>query len=121
MDLSGITREQKLFGAAIANVVFIIMMFFDWAGPIARQDFDDWWIFLIAAVLGAGIFAAEAARVELPPIASIGAATYLTSILLWETVTFLFFADEHAFGFWIALVASIVGTVLAVAIWREER
>jgi hypothetical protein len=121
MNLGGITREQKLLGAAGANVVFIIAMFLDWFGEFGRNDLDGWWILLIIAAVSAAVFAADALNFELPPVAGIPAATYLTSLLFFDTFLALFEGSDHALGFWLALIASIVSTGLAWMVWKEDR
>lgn len=121
MNLGAIPREQKLLIAAGANVVFIVAMFLDWFGEFGRNDIDGYWILLIIAALSAAVFAADALNFELPPVAGIATATYLTSLLFFDTFLALFEGSDHALGFWLAIVASAVSTFLAWSVWREDR
>jgi hypothetical protein len=129
MNLGGITREQKLLGAAIANVLFVVSLFLKWAGidtPVgdfsqSGQDIDSWWIALIIALVAAAIFAAEFLRIELPPVASLPLATYLTSLTLFYSVIWVFALDHRKYGIFLALIFSAVATFLATTLWREER
>jgi hypothetical protein len=129
MNLGGITREQKLLGAAIANALFVVSLFLKWTGldtPVgdfsqSGNDVDSWWLVLIIALIATAVFAAEFLRVELPAIAGIPLATYLTSLTAFYSVVFLLALDNLKFGIFLALIFSVVGTVLAVSLWREER
>jgi len=129
MNLGGITREQKLLGAAIANVLFVVSLFLKWTGvdtPVgdfsqSGQDIDSWWIALIIALVAAAIFAADFLRIELPPVASIPLATYLTSLAFFYSVVWMFALDNRKYGIFLALIFSAVAVVLAASVWREER
>jgi hypothetical protein len=122
MNLGGLTREQKLLGAAIANVLFVVSLFLKWAGEGSGQDIDSWWIALIIALVAAAIFAADFLRIELPPVASIPLATYLTSLTLFYSVVWVFaIQDNRKYGIFLALIFSAVATFLATTLWREER
>jgi len=123
-----ITREQRMLGAAAANVLFIISLFFPWYGV---GDFDlsgedvvpSWWLMLIFAALAAAIFVADAYNFELPALVSPGNwAAYLTSVTFIVTVMVFLegSAGSRKFGVWLALIFSIVATVLAVVHAREE-
>jgi hypothetical protein len=128
-----LTREQKMLGAAAANVLFIIMLFLPWLGSgISGIDIsasgDDvipsFWVLLIFAILAAGMLAADALNFELPALVRPAAwAAYLSSVPM--IVTIMIFLDvegaSRKVGLWLALVFSIVATVLAVMHWREER
>lgn len=129
MNLGGITREQKLLGAALMNVLFVVSLFLKWAGvdtPVgdfsqSGKDVDSWWLVLIIALVAAAIFAAEFLRVELPSIAGIPLATYLTSLCGFYSVVFLLALDNIKYGLFLALIFSVAGTVLAASLWREDR
>jgi hypothetical protein len=129
MNLGGLTREQKLLGAAIANVLFVISIFLKWQGPdtpigdfsLSGQDLDSWWIALVIALLAAAIFAADALRFELPSAAGIGVATYLTSLTLFYSLIWMFALDDRKYGLFLALIFSAAATALATAVWRQER
>ena len=126
--MNSLTREQKLLGAAGANVLFIISLFFPWYG-FAGTNIDgtdvipSWWIMLIFAAAAAAILAAEAFNYELP--AAIDPATwaaYLTSVTF--IVTLMIFLEGSAggrkIGLFLALIFSVIATVLTVIHWREE-
>jgi hypothetical protein len=125
MNLGGLTREQRLLGAAGACVIYIIMLFLPWAGAggfsISRQDIDGWWILLILAIVAGGIFAADALNFELPPVFGITLATYLMSLLAFDSIIKLFELTSRKYGFFLALIAALVGTGLAISVWREDR
>jgi hypothetical protein len=126
MNLGGLTREQRLLGAAGACVVYIISLFLDWfGGPLggsaSRQDLDGWWILLIIAIVAGGIFAADALNFELPPVFGITLATYLMSLLAFDSIIKLFELTSRKYGFFLALIAALVGTGLAISVWREDR
>lgn len=125
MNLGGLTREQRLLGAAGACVVYIIALFLPWFGgsgiSFSRQDLGGWWILLILALLAGGIFAADALNFELPPILSIPLATFLMTLLSFDAIMKLLELDGHKWGFFLALILILVGTGLAISVWREER
>lgn len=126
--MNSLTREQKLLGAAGANVLFIISLFFPWYGfagvNVGGDDvIPSWWIMLIFAAAAAAILAAEAFNYELP--AAINPATwaaYLTSVTF--IVTLMIFLEGSAggrkIGLFLALIFSAIATVLTVIHWREE-
>lgn len=128
MNLGGITREQKLLGAAIANVLFVVSLFLKWSGvntPLgdfsqSGQDVGSWWLALIIALVAAAIFVAEFMRIELPPIAGVPLATYLTSLTAFYSIVFILALDGLKFGLFLALIVSVAATVLAAAVWRED-
>lgn len=123
-----ITREQRMLGAAAANALFIISLFFPWYGV---GDFDlsgedvipSWWLMLIFAALAAVILLADAYDFEMPAVVSPGLwAAYLTSVTF--IVTLMVFleggAGSRKFGVWLALILSLVATVLAALHARDE-
>jgi uncharacterized membrane protein len=78
---------------------------------------------LIFAALAALIFVADAYNFELPAVVSSPLwAAYLTSVTF--IVTLMVFLDGDAgsrkFGVWLALIFSLVATILAVLHSREE-
>jgi hypothetical protein len=126
--MRSITREQRMLGAAAANVLFIISLFFPWYG-VASFDFNgedvipSWWLMLVFAIVAALIFVADAYNFELPTIVNAGLwAAYLTSVTF--IVTLMVFLDGDAgsrkFGVWLALIFSLVATILAVFHARDE-
>ena len=124
-----ITREQRMLGAAAANVPFIIIsLFFPWYG-VASFDFNgedvipSWWLMLVFAALAALILVADAYNFELPTVEpSALSAAYLTSVTF--IVTLMVFLDGDAgsrkFGVWLALIFSLVATILASPHARED-
>jgi len=125
MDLREITREQKMFGAAIAALLFILTLFLRWVsvGTVSASgtDFGAWWIALLIALVGGGILAADALGVDLPvrmPVTSV--ATYLMSLLVFYVVIFIFAADSLSYGVWLALIFSVVAFGLAYSLHRDD-
>ncbi len=127
--MNSLTREQRMLGAAGACVLFIISLFFSWYGTgdltVSGQDVvPSWWILLIFAAGAAALLAADAFNFELPAVISPAAwAAYLTSVTF--IVTLMIFLEGGSgfgrkFGLFLALLFSLVATVLAVVHWREE-
>ncbi len=138
-----ITREQKLFVAAAASVLFIISLFFDWASAPSVNtivgevpvDFDGngfdiipaAWIYLVLAALAALAFLADALNYELPgAIPAIPVGTWLISIPF--VVSFAFMIDfpgggpiDRGIGLWLGLVFSAIALAAAAWAWYEER
>jgi CDP-diglyceride synthetase len=126
--MRSITREQRMLGAAAANVLFIITLFFPWYG-IGEFDLNgedvipSWWLMLVFAALAAVIYVADAYNFELPARLNPALwAAYLTSVTFIVTLmVFLEGSDgSRKFGVWLALIFSVVATVLAVMHAREE-
>jgi hypothetical protein len=127
--LRSITREQRMLGAAAANVLFIICLFFPWYG-IGDVDADgqdvipSWWLMLIFAAVAALILVADAYNFELPAVVNPTLwAAYLTSVTFIVTLmVFLdgFGAAGRKYGVWLALIFSLVATALAALHAREE-
>ena len=66
-----------MLGAAAANVLFIISLFFPWYGvgdvDLSGEDvIPSWWLMLIFAVVAAAIFVADAYNFELPAVVNPG-------------------------------------------------
>ncbi len=129
VGVGGITREQKMLGAAAANVVFIISLFLDWFGAsggglsIGFSGLDavpSGWILLIIAALAAVVLAAEGFYLELPVRTSAAMGLYLSSIPFIVTLMFLLEGGPRKFGIWLAIISSAVAVVLAGLAWREE-
>lgn len=124
-----LTREQRMLGAAAANILFLISLFFPWYGlGDANIGGDDvvpsWWVLLIFAIVAAALLAADAFNFELPAIVNPATwAAYLSSVTF--IVTLMIFLEGgglagREFGIFLALLFSLVATVLAVMHWREE-
>lgn len=125
-----LTREQRMLGAAAANVLFIISLFFPWygAGDVSFSGGDvvpSWWILLIFAGLAAAILAADAFNFELPAIVRAASwAAYLASVTF--IVTLMVFLEgfgglSRKWGAFLALIFSFAALVLSVMHWREDR
>lgn len=128
--MNSLTREQRIYGAAGASVLFIISLFFTWFG----QDFGEisveisgsdaipsWWIILIFAAGAAAILVAEAMNFELPAIIQPAAwAAYLTSVTFIVTLMIFLEGDSRKIGIFLALIFSLAAMVLSVMHWREE-
>jgi FtsH-binding integral membrane protein len=125
MDLREITREQKMFGAAIAALLFILTLLLKWVsvGPVSASgtDFGAWWIAMLIALVGGGILAADALGVEIPvrlPVTSL--ATYLMSLLVFYVIIFIFAADSLSYGVWLALIFSVIALGLSYSLYRDD-
>jgi hypothetical protein len=126
--MRSITREQRMLGAAAANVLFIISLFFPWYGI---GDFDlsgddvvpSWWLLLIFAAIAAAILLADAYNFELPAMLNPPLwAAYLNSVTFIITLTVFLEGGggSRKFGVFLALIFSLVATVLAVVHARDE-
>lgn len=133
--VGGITREQKMLVAAGANVVFIISLFLDWGvgasasvggteivsvGASGTDVVPSWWIPMVIAILAVVVLAAEGLYMELPVPTSSALGLYLSSIPLIVTVMIFLEISGKKFGVWLALIATIVATVMAALAWRED-
>jgi hypothetical protein len=117
-----------MLGAAAANILFLISLFFPWFGVADLSASGDdvvrsWWVLLIFAIVAAALLAADALNFELPAIVNPATwAAYLSSVTF--IVTLMTFLDAEGlsrkFGIFLALLFSLVATVLAVMHWREE-
>lgn len=128
--MSQLTREQGIYAAAAAAVLFIISLFFPWFGTdfgtlsvsVSGQDVvPSWWLLFIFAALAAAILVAEALNFELPPaIRSASWAAYLLSVCF--IVTLMVFLDHggRKFGVFLALIFSAAAAILATVHWRDE-
>ena len=131
--MNSLTREQRIYGAIGASILFIISLFFNWFGAdvggasfsASGQDVvPSWWIILLFSAAAAAVLAAEFVNFDLPAgISPAAAAAYLTSVSF--IVTLLVFLDGPAiggrkFGIFLALLFSLVAVVLSVMHWREE-
>jgi hypothetical protein len=128
--VNSLTREQRIYAAAGASILFIISLFFNWFG----QDFGEvevnasgqdvvpsWWILLIFAGVAAAILIAEALNFELPTFVQPASwAAYLTSVCFIVTLMIFLEGDGRKFGIFLALLFSLVAVVLSTMHWREE-
>lgn len=135
VSLGGITREQKMLGAAGANILFIIMLFLDWFGASAGTgDFSisvsasgtdvvpSWWILAIIAALAAAVLAAEALYIELPIRTDAVTGAWLSAFPFVFTLMLILDAPGggRKFGIFLALIFSAVALALSVIAAREE-
>ena len=125
MDLREITREQKMLGAAVAALLFIITLFLKWVsvGPVSASgtDFGAWWIAMLVALVGGAVLAADALGVDLPlrlPVTSL--ATYLMSLLVFYVIIFIFAADSLSYGVWLALIFAVIALGLSYSLYRDD-
>jgi len=128
--VNSLTREQRIYGAAAASILFVISLFFTWFG----QDFGEisvniqgtdavpsWWILLIFAAGAAAILIAEALNYELPAaIHPASWAAYLTSVTFIVTLMIFLEGDSRKFGIFLAVIFSLAAAVLSAMHWREE-
>lgn len=122
-----LNREQRMLAAAAANILFVISLFFPWYGAfgvnVSGQDtVPSWWILLIFGVVAAALLAADALNFEVPAMID-GAswAAYLTSVTFIVTLMMFLEFGSRKFGVFLAVLFSLVATVLAIMHWREER
>lgn len=125
MDLREITREQKMLGAAVAVLLFVISLFLKWqsVGPFSSSgtDIGAWPIVLIIALVAGGILAAEALGMRVPiRVRPTALCSYLISLLVFYVVVFIFTIDGLGYGIWLALIFSLVALGLTVALNRED-
>lgn len=125
MDLREITREQKMLGAAIAMLLFIVSLFLKWqsVGPFSGSgtDIGSWPIAIILALVAGGVLAAEALGVDLPGRFQVTSlAAYLMSLLVFYVIVFIFAIDGLAYGIWLALIFAVVGLALALSLYRAD-
>ena len=136
MDPKAITPQQKMLGAAGANVLFVISMFFPWFGVDLPEGLgvnidtsaSGWdvlpapFIILLTAAVAAALLAAAAYDYELPVrVPPLLAAAYLSSIPLWFTFTYLIDGGPgRKWGLFLAFLFSLVATVLSFLAWRED-
>ena len=128
MDLRSLTREQKMLAAAVANVLFVIMLFLPWydfgAGSSSGwSTIDSSWIILVIALVAAALLAVEALNIaQLPPaVAGIGVPTYLTSLTFWFTIFYLVGYSGTKIGIYLALIFAIIANLFTLWLWRESR
>jgi hypothetical protein len=130
VNLSQLTREQRLLTAAGACVLFVISLFLPWYGAfdvdVSAADaagVPSWWILLLFGLAAAGLLVAEAFQIPVPAVVRpLSVATYLVSVAV--IVTVMFFLDAPAdrkYGIWLALVFSVVALVLTSVLRRRER
>ncbi len=141
MDLSSITREQKLFAAAGASALWVISLFFPWydlgldipdaAAQLAGVDetISGWdvvpsaWLFLVIGVVAALAAVSEAMDYELPMgLPGVPLAAWATSILAVVTIAIAIDGDGgRAWGIFLAVIFSVVAVAASAWVWREER
>lgn len=130
MNLAQLTREQRLFGAAGAFVLFLISLFLPWFGVFdesvsATDAVASWWVLLIFAIVGAGVLVADGLGVQLPPVLRpVTLALYLGSVLL--IVTLMYFLEGggpagREWGLFLAVIFAILAVAATFLVWREER
>jgi len=128
--VNSLTREQRIYGAAGASILFIVSLFFTWFGEdfggvsvnFSGQDIvPSWWILLIFAAVAAAVLIADALNYELPPVVQPATwAAYLTSVCFIVTLMIFLEHGHKKFGVFLALLFSLAAVVLAVMHWREE-
>ena len=122
-----LNREQRMLAAAAADILFVISLFFPWFGALGvdfsgKDTVPSWWILLIFAVVSAALLAADALNFEVPAAIDGAAwAAYLTSVTFIVTLMMFLEVDGKKFGVFLAILFSLVATVLTVMHWRDER
>lgn len=131
--MNALTRQQRIYGAIGASILFIISLFFNWFGVdlggvsanIGGTDaVPSWWILFIFSAVSAALLAAEFVNFDLPAIVTPAAwAAYLSSVSFIVTLM-VFLEGGHGagrkFGLFLALLFSLVAAALSVMHWREE-
>ncbi len=115
-----------MLGAAIAQLLFILSLFLKWVsvGPLSASgtDFGAWWIAMLIALVAGGVLAAEALEFDLPLRVSVTSlATYLSSLVVFYVIIFIFAADSLSYGVWLGLIFSLVALGLSFSLYRDER
>ena len=123
--MNSLTREQKRYAIVGAYAVFIIMLFLNWfgSGGFNRKGLDtlpSGWLWLLAAAFVGIVYAADVFNFDLPAFVGKGPATAVSFAIFFLMVTLVLEStDGLKFGFWIALLASIVGFA-GVVLTRNE-
>ncbi len=125
MDLREITREQKMIGAAIAMLIFVVSLFLKWQSvdqfSSSGADVGSWPLALIIALMAGGLLAAEGLGITLPwRVPTTTLALYLMSLLVFYVVVFILAIDGLAYGIWLALIFAIIGLALSVSLYRDD-
>lgn len=128
MDLSSITPQQKMLGAAGASVLFAIaLLFFPWygAGGFSVSGMDalpSSWIFLIMTLVAVAAFAAAAFDYELPiPFNPLALGAYCISVpFILTLASMLEGGPGRKFGLYLAVLFALVATALGTWLWRTE-
>jgi hypothetical protein len=130
--VNSLTREQRMYAAAGASILFIISLFFNWYDvggtnvSFSGQDIvPSWWLLLIFAAAAAAILIGDINRFQMPSFIQPAAwPAYLMSICF--IVSLMFFLDPpvsglgRQFGVFLAVLFSLVAAVLTTMHWREE-
>lgn len=128
MDFANMSLAQKkMLGAGAACVLYVLALFLPWYG-VADFNKNGWsalpsgWLWAAMGAAAAVIFIMSALGNDLPiPVPPFALAFYLISVpFLMSLAMLLESTDAVKFGFFIALLASAAGTVLAVMIAREQ-
>lgn len=129
--MNALTREQRIYAAAGASILFVISLFFNWRGEgdfsaSGTEVVPSFWILLIFSAVAAVVLIAEAVDYELPGLLRDSAplAAYLTSVSF--IVTLMIFIDDfegigRKFGIFLALLFSAAAFGLSVYHWRQEK
>jgi len=125
VDLREITREQKMIGAAIAMLIFVVSLFLKWqsVGQFSSSgaDVGSWPLALIIALVAGGLLAAEGLGIALPwRVPTTTLALYLMSLLVFYVVVFILAIDGLAYGIWLALIFAMIGLALSVSLYRDD-
>jgi hypothetical protein len=142
MDLSSITREQKLFAGTAASALFVIGLFLPWysidLGPAGSDSANGWdvlpasWILLVLAAASAVMLLAEAMDYELPlALPPIPVAGWAMSVCTIVTFSWLIdspfgsslgdFGPDRAWGMFLSFIVCLVALAAIGLVWREDR
>lgn len=126
MNLSTLTREQRMLGAAAACLLYLVSLFFPWVGgggvSLSGEDVvPSWWVLLAFALVAGVVLGAEALGFDLPvQVSPTAVPAYLTSVVFIVTAMIFLEADGRRFGLVLALLFAAAAAGLAAYVWRRD-
>ncbi len=123
------TRQREIYIATGANLLFALSLLLPWFTLGSYASISGWsalpapWLILLVALVAALALLADVNRFELPVrVPPLAIAAYASTIPLWFSFTDLASGGTgRGWGLYVAVLASLVATVFAVRVWREDR